>query len=97
MTPIYSQLALACVAAGLLAGGAAVLSTRNGVLGLQIAVEFWVAAGVLRLAGDLTWPVLAGVAGIVALRQLLSVGLRVSPLHRPARLADGPARHTGER
>jgi hypothetical protein len=76
VTEIYAQLALACVAAGLLAGGAAVLSTRNGVLGLQIVLEFWVAAGLRRLAGDLTWPVLAGAAAIVALRHFAGRGCR---------------------
>jgi hypothetical protein len=97
VTEIYAQLALACVAAGLLTGGAAVLSTRNGVLGLQITLEFWVAAGLLRLAGDLTWAALAGAAAIVALRQLLNSGLRVSPLHRPPGLVGSPPRRSRER
>jgi hypothetical protein len=96
VTDIYAQLALACVAAGLLAGSAAVLSTRNGVLGLQIALEFWVAAGLLRLTGDLTWSVLAGAAAIVALRQLLNYGLRVAPLHLPPGLVGRPARRSRE-
>ncbi len=78
MTQLLDTLALVCTAGGLLAGVVVLGRTGDGLLALRVALELWTAAGLLRLAGPPSWPRLAGAAAIVALRQLLGVGLRAS-------------------
>jgi hypothetical protein len=79
MTRLLEQAALLCTAAGLIAGALVVGSTRDPRLGLRVALEFFMAAGLLRLAGPLSAMTLATAAGILAVRQLVSLGLRPSP------------------
>jgi hypothetical protein len=78
VTLLLESLALACTAAGLVAGLVVLARTGRGLPALQVALDFWIAAGLLRLAGPPSWPALAGAAAVVALRQLLGWRLRAS-------------------
>jgi len=73
---LVDALALVCTAAGLVAGLAVLSASRAPRLAIRVALEFWTAASLLRLAGPLTWQRLAAAAAIVALRRLLGAGLR---------------------
>ncbi len=89
MTHLLEQAALLCTAAGLIAGSLVAGRTRDFRLGLLVALEFWMAAGLLRLAGTLSAMSLATTAGILAVRQLVSISLRSSPAGvHPMRRAD---------
>jgi hypothetical protein len=78
VTRLTEFLALACTAAGPLAGLVVLARTRRGLPALQVVLDLWLAAGLLRLAGPPSWATLAGVAAVVALRQLLGPGLRAA-------------------
>jgi hypothetical protein len=78
-TQLLGQMAVVCTAAGVIAGVVVLVSARDTLLALRFAVDFWLAAGLLRLAGEPTWQLLAGAAGIIVVRQLASLGLRTSP------------------
>jgi len=78
VTELLDSLALTCTVLGLASGGTVVISTRDGVLALRVALEFWVAAGLLRLAGPASWSTLAAAAAIIAIRQLAARALRWS-------------------
>lgn len=73
---MVDALALLCTAAGLVAGLVVLSASRAPLLAVGVALEFWTAAGLLRLAGPLTWQRLVTAAAIVALRRLLGVSLR---------------------
>ncbi|MBV1854735.1 hypothetical protein [Catellatospora tritici] len=67
---------LACVAAGLVAGGL-VLATRGPArLALAVALDFWLAAGLLRLSLPASWQAMAAAAAILGIRLLLRGALR---------------------
>ncbi len=76
MSGLVDALALLCTVAGLVAGLIVLSASRVPLLALGVALEFWTAAGLLRLAGPFTWQRLATAAAVVALRRLLGVGLR---------------------
>jgi hypothetical protein len=87
MTDLISYASLACVAAGLLAGLLTLLTVRDGLLALRLALDLWLAAGLLRLALPPAWEQLLAAAAIVAVRQL--VGLTLRPGHpRPPEPSD---------
>jgi hypothetical protein len=63
------------VAAGvvaLLLGTALTRAWRNP---LRFALELWMAAGLLRLRGDVAWAVIAAAAALVAIRQVVGRAL----------------------
>jgi len=76
-TELVRFFALFCSAAGLISSAIVLATVRRPLLALSVAVDFWVAAGLLRLSGRLSWEVIAGAAGIMLLRQLINFGLRV--------------------
>jgi hypothetical protein len=78
------QLALLCTAGGLIIGLLVTLVVGKPFLALRVALEFWTAAGLLRLAAPPSWGRLLGAAAIVAVRQLLGLGLRASSPRLPA-------------
>ena len=97
--------ALWVVAAGLvvLVLGASLGRWRDG---LGVMLELWVAAGLLRLTGRPDVGRIAAAAALVAVRHLVTWGLRTGPpggaswrpaRRRPSRAADGPGPvgHTG--
>lgn len=67
-----SYAALICVVAGLVAGLVALLAVRDPRLALRIALDLWLAAGLLRLAQPPSWQSLLAAAAIVAIRQLVT-------------------------
>jgi hypothetical protein len=73
-------LALLCTTGGLISGLLVVLTVRRPLLALQVAIDFWVAAGLLRLTGRPSWEAIVGAAGILGLRQLIMFTLSHSPL-----------------
>lgn len=78
MTQLLDQAALICTIAGLLAGAATAAAARNGRLGLRVALDFWLAAGLLRLAGPVSVTTVATAAGLLVIRELVMFGLRES-------------------
>ena len=84
MSALLDALALVVVAAGLVAGAAVVARTGRWLEALHAALDFWVAAGVLRLSGEPTWDRLAGAAAVVAIRQLVGFSLRQAEAARTA-------------
>ncbi|MFI7427663.1 hypothetical protein ACIBPB_11825 [Micromonospora sp. NPDC049836] len=75
MSTLVGYASLACVAAGLLAGLIALATTRDGRLALRVALDLWLAAGLLRLALPPSLDQLLSAAAIIAVRQLVGLGL----------------------
>jgi hypothetical protein len=68
--------ALCCVAAGLVAAAAVAVTARDGRLGLRVALDFWLAAGLLTLSQATGWEPLLVTALIVGVRQTVGLSLR---------------------
>lgn len=73
-------------AASLLLAGVGILVLLIGLgmyqrlqLVLPLALDFWMAAGLLKLAGFPTWSTIATVAAIVVLRKLVVLQLKSQP------------------
>jgi Protein of unknown function (DUF1622) len=92
MTALGQTLALLCTAGGLVVGLVVVIATREGLVALRIALEFWTAAGLLRLSGAASWRELAAAAAIVGLRQLLNLALGTAPATTAGENLPGPRR-----
>jgi hypothetical protein len=73
---LRDTLALALVAAGLLSGAGVALRTRAPLEGLRWLLDFLLAAGLLRLSVAGTPAALATAAAIVAVRQVIGLGIR---------------------
>ncbi len=76
MTALFDDLSAVVTVAGLLCLAAALRRPGHWRAGLGMAVELWTAAGLLRLAGTLTWSRIATVAAIVAVRRVVTATLR---------------------
>ena len=76
MSELIRQAALLLTAAGLICLGLAAMLARSWRAGLRMALDLWMAAGLLRLGLHTHGTDLAGAAAIVAIRQLISLGLR---------------------
>lgn len=79
---MIDALALAVVAGGILASaGVAVLAgLRTGV---AVLLDFLLAAGLLRLTASLEWTSIGSIALIVAVRHVISRGLRAGGPPQP--------------
>ena len=64
-------------AAAVLSGVVALAATRRPALALGILLDMLVAAGLLRLLGDPTWEAIATAAIAIAIRHLVTYGLRL--------------------
>jgi uncharacterized membrane protein len=64
-------------AMALVSGGLALVVTRRPALALGILLDLLVAAGLLRLVGDPDWRTIIITGAVVALRHLVSYGLRL--------------------
>ncbi len=84
MTEIVNTLVILCTAGGVAAGLLVIVSVRDGRLALRVALEFWTAAGMLRLANPPSWGTIGAAAGILAVRQLINVGLRLTAERAPS-------------
>ncbi|NMO52862.1 hypothetical protein HH310_16895 [Actinoplanes sp. TBRC 11911] len=76
MTALLQYASLLCVGAGLISGALALLAGRDALAGLRVALDFWLAAGLLRLAEPNALTTLLGVAIIIAVRQVVVAALR---------------------
>ncbi len=72
MSAVLSFAALLCAVLGVVCGLAALVRTRDIRVPLHVLLEFLLAAGLLRLAGDPSWRQIVVAAVIIALRRLLS-------------------------
>jgi hypothetical protein len=79
VTAALQYAALACVLAGLVSGGLAAVIARDVRIGLRVALDLWLAAGLLRLAMPQSDDQLLAAAAIIAVRQLVVAALRRSP------------------
>ncbi|TYP88862.1 DUF1622 domain-containing protein [Blastococcus xanthinilyticus] len=77
----------------LVSGGLALAVTRRPALALGILLDLLVAAGLLRLAGDPDWRAILSTAAVVALRHLVSYGLRLGAVSVHRGPAGGGAGH----
>ncbi|MGY1827920.1 MULTISPECIES: DUF1622 domain-containing protein [unclassified Blastococcus] len=70
MSPVVAAFAL-------VSSGLALAVTRRPALAVGILLDLLVAAGLLRLVGDPSWQQIVVAGAIVALRHLVSYGLRL--------------------
>jgi hypothetical protein len=84
MTTVVAYAALACIAGGVIVAILVLVTTGDGRAALQIALDFWLAAGLLRLGGSPGWEPLLVTGMIIAVRHLAGRALR----RPPVRLAD---------
>ena len=91
MTAALQYAALACVLAGLISGGVAVVVSRDIRVGLRVALDLWLAAGLLRLALPQAGDQLVGAATIIVVRQLVAAALR-RPASPPSETPPAPGR-----
>ncbi|MCF6744514.1 DUF1622 domain-containing protein [Blastococcus sp. KM273128] len=80
------------VATAVVSGAIALAVTRRPAPALGITLDLLVAAGLLRLVGDPDWRTIAVTGTVVALRHLVSYGLRLG-----ARSLEGAASDGGDR
>ncbi|GAA0727159.1 DUF1622 domain-containing protein [Dactylosporangium roseum] len=80
MNVLLGYAALGCIAAGLFTGGVTLAIGRDLRAALCMALDFWLAAGLLRLGGTPGWQPLMVAATIVAVRQLVGRSLRRPPV-----------------
>lgn len=85
MKALLDSVALLVTAAGLLAGLGAFLASRSPTAGLGVFLEMALAAGLLRLTADPSPRRAATAAGLLVVRRLLLLGLRV---RQPAAVLD---------
>jgi hypothetical protein len=78
MTTLLAYASMLCVAAGLICGAMALAVERRFLVALRVALDFWLAAGLLRLVEPATLTSLLGTAIIIAIRQVVSAALRSS-------------------
>ncbi|XVU22922.1 hypothetical protein ACQPZJ_37470 [Actinoplanes sp. CA-054009] len=78
MTTLIQYASMFCVAAGIVGGALALAVTRDVRPALRSALDFWLAAGLLRLALPTDLAQLLAVAVIIAVRQVVSRAFRAS-------------------
>ncbi|MEU0119782.1 hypothetical protein ABZ137_40540 [Streptomyces bobili] len=70
--------AVLVTAAGIVSAAAAYLMVRSVGSAVAVLLDFVLAAGLLRLAGDLSWGSVLMAAAVVAVRKVISVGLAIA-------------------
>ncbi|WP_205347111.1 hypothetical protein [Pseudonocardia broussonetiae] len=75
-TRLVDAAAFLVVAAALVSAAVVLIRTRDGRRALPVLLDLLTAAGLIRLAGPPSWPVLATTAIVIVLRRLLTAGLR---------------------
>ncbi|CAM5338646.1 DUF1622 domain-containing protein [Streptomyces griseomycini] len=79
MTALLHLAALAATAFGLVASAVVLVAARRLMIGLAVLLDFLIAAGLLRLAGEPSWDAIVTAATVIAVRKLVTAGLRLSP------------------
>lgn len=72
MSPLANGAAFLVVAAGLLVFVSSLWRPTEARALLALALEFWMAAGMLHLAGEASWSGIATAAAIVAVRKAVA-------------------------
>jgi hypothetical protein len=80
---VVGTTALLTIAAAILAGALVLVRTRSLREALPVLLDLLTAAGLLRLAGSPSWSALAVTAIVIALRRLLTAGIRTAAASRP--------------
>lgn len=75
MTALIEYASLTCVAAGVASGALALAVGRDPRMALRVALDLWLAAGLLRLMLAAGWEELLAAAAVVAVRQIVGVAL----------------------
>lgn len=81
MTTLVHTASLACVVAGLIAGAITGIAVSDGRFAQRVALDFWLAAGLLNLTAARDWESLAAATLILAVRQTASFALQHAPAH----------------
>jgi hypothetical protein len=76
---VISAAASLITAAGVLVAIWAAVLTRNVRQGFPLALDLWMAAGLLRLSDESDWRHIAAAAAIVLIRKLVAVALNRPP------------------
>jgi hypothetical protein len=72
MGPLVDGAALVVVAAGVWVFVSSLWRPAQARLLISLSLEFWMAAGMLHLAGEPSWPGIATAAAILAVRQAIT-------------------------
>lgn len=76
------QVALGVIVVGLLSGVIVASAGRAPVLGVQVVLDFLLAAGLIRLTGPQAWSTLGAVAAVIVVRQIAARGLHAASATR---------------
>ncbi|MCZ2814938.1 hypothetical protein [Modestobacter sp. VKM Ac-2984] len=71
MSPLVEDAALLVAVLGLVCGLITLVRLRDVLLAIGVLLDFLIAAGLIRLAGELTFRGLVGVAVVIAVRKLV--------------------------
>lgn len=71
MSPLLDDAALLVAVLGLVCGLVTLVRLRDVLLAFGVLLDFLIAAGLIRLAGDLTFRGLVAVALVIAVRKLV--------------------------
>ncbi|MGK5448903.1 DUF1622 domain-containing protein [Streptomyces radiopugnans] len=66
---------------GLVAAAMVLVGERRLMPALAVLLDFLIAAGLLRLATEPAWDAIAAVAAVIAVRKLVTAGLRGTRPH----------------
>ena len=59
-------------AAGIVLGAGSVIVFRRPLVALRMMLEFFTAAGLLRLSADVSWETIAAAGALIAVRQVVT-------------------------
>ncbi|MEI7033365.1 hypothetical protein [Streptomyces pratensis] len=79
MTEILTAAALLVTAAGLLSALAAGAISRRADQTLPVLLDFLTAAGLLRLAADVSWNSILVAAAVITVRKIAAIGVTAGP------------------
>ncbi|GAA3506632.1 hypothetical protein GCM10019016_137470 [Streptomyces prasinosporus] len=79
MTQVLTAAALLVTAAGVLSAIAAYTVSRWIGQALPVLLDFLTAAGLLRLAADVSWGSILVAAAVIAVRKVAALGIAVVP------------------
>jgi len=81
VTALLHLAALVATAFGLIAAAVVFAAARRLMPALAVLLDFLIAAGLLRLVGEPSWDAIVTAAAVIAVRKLVTAGLRFSPPH----------------
>ncbi|MET9155580.1 hypothetical protein ABZX82_30535 [Streptomyces griseoflavus] len=78
MTAALHLAALTTTVFGLVASAVVLVAARRPRAALAVLLDFLTAAGLLRLTGEPSWDAVAAATAVIAVRKLVTAGLRLS-------------------